>query len=76
MLLGSKLENKIYFTKNGFGKVIKFNEGFVIGTKERAPILPFLTNTDNVWCAGGVSRHIKDIEETEEGAMSIRYPNS
>ena len=79
MIEGSILNsNTLYYTKNGSGKVIKFNTGYILGaiTPTEVLIAPEPTHTDNVWYAGGISRHIRDIAETQQDAERITYPNS
>lgn len=62
----------LYWTKNGRGEVIKFNEGLDLATRDRAILKPRKTHTVDVWDAG-ICRNISAIAETEEDAKNIIY---
>jgi hypothetical protein len=73
MEIGTQLQpNKLYYTKSGTGQVIPFNLGWDRANKCDAIMIPYKTETSNVWSAG-IARHIKDIAETKEEAEQIKY---
>lgn len=73
------IEGKLYFTKNGMGKVVPFNEGYIIDystrntVTKRVPIHISETHTGGVYWAGGVSRKRQDIKDTRIEAEKISY---
>lgn len=74
MKIGTQLQpNKLYYTKTGVGIIVSFNKGINLKTDEEGIITPSKTDTTDVWMVGGISRHIKDIAETEEEAQQIKY---
>lgn len=70
---GTQLEKgKLYFTKNGVGEVIPFNQGWDFANRVPALMTPTKTHSTDVWYCG-ISRHISDIAENEVDALSISY---
>jgi len=67
------ISGHLYYTKNGVGKVIPFNEGWDFTNKKSVVIGIRETHTANVFCSGSISRHIKDIESDQEKAKLIKY---
>lgn len=79
---GTKLkEGVLYYTKDGRGNVVPFNNGRAYPNGWDKPAIPAIapvmkTHTKDVWCTGDdgmFSRHITDIAETEEEAKNIKY---
>jgi hypothetical protein len=65
-------KGKLYWTKNGVGDVVPFNLGRNFNSYQPAILIATKTHTKDVWYCG-ISRHIKDIAETEEEAKNIKY---
>lgn len=65
--------DKLYYTKDGRGNVIPFNEGWDFTNRKRCILPIFSTDTKDVYTSGRVGRYIKDIAETAEEAKLIQY---
>jgi hypothetical protein len=67
------IENKLYFTKNGVGDVIPFNNGIDFRSKELV-VLPIVeTDRNGIFICDTISRKREHICETPEEAGFINY---